>query len=610
MDKDVADREPIGPLDLQDPDDLALLQLFAGDGDRKALGALFTRHADAAYRFALRLTGRPADAEDAVQTAFLQVFHHASTFKRESAVKSWILGFVLNASRRKAREEGRRKARQDQAAERNEAVDAVLPLDPELRVRVQQAVQDLPEHYRAPLWLHYAEGLSPGEVAATLELPEGTVRKQLSRGIGRLREMLTPAGATLSLAAILPALAVERAPSTLSASLAGIASGGTPAAAAVPVGLATQLTAAGAAAALLVTTITFLWWGELQRDRRPPEFSEIDRRVLEWQPTPDERRFDRIGWARDLATARRLSRESGRPVLLLTQSGRVNLGRTDGGSQSLRAGALSDLRVIDLLNGHFVPVYLSNVDYSGSRGTASDEEKADLRRIYEEAHAAGMPLGMDWLYLLDPSSGRVVGTMELPRATPERFAAWLEAGRRTPRGEPLIRPTSQSAPPAAGARDLVLHVAARYLDARGEIETRRSIFHEFPAEDWMVLKEPEFRSLLFSGPANPALARRLLGSFHPLDMSVGPDPNGRNRYAETSLRVTFVSRTFARIEGRLRMDRSFNQLTNVVDLPILATVKGYLEVDPDHTTIRSLRMISEDATYGSNRFGVALRSVP
>src|SRR5262249_3862308 len=164
------------------------------------------------------------------QTAFLQVFHHAGSFRGDSAVKSWILGFVLNACRRKAREEGRRKSRQDRAAEANETVIAAAPVDPETRQRVQRAVQDLPEHYRAPIWLHYAEGLPPVEVAAALQLPQGTVRKQLSRGVDRLRDLLAPAGAMLSVTAILPTLAVETAPSTLSASLAGIAAGGAPAA--------------------------------------------------------------------------------------------------------------------------------------------------------------------------------------------------------------------------------------------------------------------------------------------------------------------------------------------------------------------------------------------
>src|SRR5262245_25716850 len=93
--------------------DLELLRDFAERGDRAAIGILFSRHADPAYRFALRLCGRAADAEDALQTAFLEVFRHAANFRGDSSVKTWILGFVLNACQSKAREETRRRNRQE-----------------------------------------------------------------------------------------------------------------------------------------------------------------------------------------------------------------------------------------------------------------------------------------------------------------------------------------------------------------------------------------------------------------------------------------------------------------------------------------------------------------
>jgi hypothetical protein len=53
----------------------------------------------------------------------------------------------------------------------------------------------------------------------------------------------------------------------------------------------------------------------------------IDQRVAALQPTADERRIDRIGWARDLRSALRLSREHGRPVFLFTMDGRFSIGR-------------------------------------------------------------------------------------------------------------------------------------------------------------------------------------------------------------------------------------------------------------------------------------------
>jgi hypothetical protein len=52
-----------------------------------------------------------------------------------------------------------------------------------------------------------------------------------------------------------------------------------------------------------------------------------DARVKEWQPKPEERRFDEIGWAKDIRTALKLAKEHGRPVFLFTMDGRINLGR-------------------------------------------------------------------------------------------------------------------------------------------------------------------------------------------------------------------------------------------------------------------------------------------
>jgi hypothetical protein len=153
-------------------------------------------------------------------------------------------------------------------------------------------------------------------------------------------------------------------------------------------------------------------------------------------------------------------------------------------------------------------------------------------------------------------------------------------------------------------------VTARYLDPAGQVEKVRGSFHEYPAEDWIVLSKAEGEAFRIGGDLDPALARRVLATFHPLDMSVGETPDARNRFEEATLRVTFISRTMARLEGRLRMARSFTQIENPQDRPIRASLRGYLELDPEDRRILSLRMITEDATFGSERFGIALRSVP
>jgi len=594
-------------------DDHELLRGFAERGDRAALGALFSRYADPAYRFALRLCGRPADAEDALQTAFLEVFRHAAGFRGESSVKTWILGFVLNACRSKSREETRRRNRQERAATANQAPSTGIGVDRELADQVREAVEELPEHYRSPVWLHYAEGLSPAEVGEVLNLSPDTVRKQLSRGIDRLRDVLLPVGAAGSVVAILATLAIETAPPTLAASLAGIASGAAPAAA-VKIGIASKIAATAVAAIALASTAGFLWWGIRLDEIRPPEFVEIERRVREWKPLPEERRFDEIGWARDLREALRLSRESGRPVFLLTQSGRINLGRSDGGSQYLRAQALSDSRVISALNAGFVPVYLSNVDFE-EFGSAAPEERKLRDRIWADARKSRLPAGMDGIYLVDPESGRVLASADLGKASPDAVLALLDANRKTPPGPTLIPPSSQSSPWASSPGALTLHLTARYLDRQGRVEKeRRGDFHEFPAEDWLVLSSDEWRSLLpaegESRRVDAAIALRLLTLFHPPDMSIMSDPDGRNQFEEASLRVSRVSRTYVRIEGRLRMQRSFTQIEKTPPRPIDAVIKGFIEIEPDRSRIRSLRIISEGGRYGPNNFGVAVRSTP
>jgi hypothetical protein len=53
----------------------------------------------------------------------------------------------------------------------------------------------------------------------------------------------------------------------------------------------------------------------------------VDARVKEWQPKAAEKKFDDIGWAKDIRTAEKLAKENNRPVFLFTHDGRMNIGR-------------------------------------------------------------------------------------------------------------------------------------------------------------------------------------------------------------------------------------------------------------------------------------------
>jgi len=57
------------------------------------------------------------------------------------------------------------------------------------------------------------------------------------------------------------------------------------------------------------------------------DVAAIDRKIQQWQPTKEERRFDDIGWAADIRTAVKLGQGHQRPVFLFTHDGRINIGR-------------------------------------------------------------------------------------------------------------------------------------------------------------------------------------------------------------------------------------------------------------------------------------------
>jgi hypothetical protein len=64
-----------------------------------------------------------------------------------------------------------------------------------------------------------------------------------------------------------------------------------------------------------------------EKSRSTHDVSWIEQRIQELQPTDKEKRFDEIGWAKDIRAAEKLARENNRPVFLFTHDGRMNIGR-------------------------------------------------------------------------------------------------------------------------------------------------------------------------------------------------------------------------------------------------------------------------------------------
>lgn len=170
------------------PADEKALVLAAQRGEQEAFSELVRRHQRRAYAVARSIVTNHEDAEDAVQEAFLHAYKAIHRFLPDQAFGAWLHRIVANASLDVTR---RRKVRD--ADELPETVASPFR-DPavgdELRRRLKEALDALPERQRAVIVLHDVEGYKHAEIGQMLSIPEGTARSDLHYARSHLREIL------------------------------------------------------------------------------------------------------------------------------------------------------------------------------------------------------------------------------------------------------------------------------------------------------------------------------------------------------------------------------------------------------------------------------------
>lgn len=169
-----------------------------GAGGSSAFEAEALSAIDSLYRTALRLTGRPADAEDLVQDTYLKAFRAVDRFSPGTNLRAWLFTILHNTARNRARDRARDLVTVDSDVV-DRAVDATggTDLTPEMRLvrealapDVQAAIDALPEAFRQAVWLRDVEEFTYAEIAGMLEIPPGTVMSRISRGRRLLFEQL------------------------------------------------------------------------------------------------------------------------------------------------------------------------------------------------------------------------------------------------------------------------------------------------------------------------------------------------------------------------------------------------------------------------------------
>lgn len=167
----------------------------ARDGDAEALGVLFEAFRPDLLRLCRRLLG-PADAEDAVHDAFLRAGGSLERFDPARPFRPWLLAVASNHALDRLRRRSTERRLFAPEALDPEALSGPGPsplqgeLDAARRRQVRDAVDALPDRYRAPIVLRYFAELPYETVAELLDVSKNQVATLLFRGRRRLRAAL------------------------------------------------------------------------------------------------------------------------------------------------------------------------------------------------------------------------------------------------------------------------------------------------------------------------------------------------------------------------------------------------------------------------------------
>ncbi|MFO8034996.1 MAG: sigma-70 family RNA polymerase sigma factor [Candidatus Bipolaricaulota bacterium] len=160
------------------------------DGDLEAWGEIVRRYKDAVFGVALAILRNRADAEDAVQEAFIRAYHRLHRYDLSRRFSTWLLTVTANVARNILR-----KRRPEQSERFHWPEDpAEVTRAEEVREMVRKTVWSLPDPYREPLVLRYWHELDLADISQVLGMREGTVKTRLHRGRALVKSRLAEQG--------------------------------------------------------------------------------------------------------------------------------------------------------------------------------------------------------------------------------------------------------------------------------------------------------------------------------------------------------------------------------------------------------------------------------
>src|SRR4051794_37590033 len=160
-------------------------------GSQRRVQQLVDAHYEPLFRYAFRLSGTAADAEDLTQEAFCKAQLQFHQLRDAGRAKPWLFSILRNAYLHRLRSDAHHKPVPLDAVGDvpGPSPDPPPEVDPN---QLQAALTALPEAFRTPLILFYFEDFSYRDIAEQMDLPIGTVMSRLARAKAHLRARLRP----------------------------------------------------------------------------------------------------------------------------------------------------------------------------------------------------------------------------------------------------------------------------------------------------------------------------------------------------------------------------------------------------------------------------------
>ena len=162
----------------------------AATGERRAFGELVRRHGSSVRRLLRRMGAQGAEADDVAQDAFLAAFERIAEFRGEGTFAGWVKRIAARSYLRRLQKERRIGAL---TAEQVDVETGGGGGDADGRIDLDEALKVLGAAERICVTMCFGAGLSHQEAADALNLPLGTVKSHVKRGLDKLRTRLAPA---------------------------------------------------------------------------------------------------------------------------------------------------------------------------------------------------------------------------------------------------------------------------------------------------------------------------------------------------------------------------------------------------------------------------------